>query len=344
MIIGAVTIIVAVLLALAQRDLKKLLAYDAISQAGYMVLGIGTGTAIGIIGGLFHLINTAIFKSCLFFGAGSIEKQTKTTDFDELGGLAKYMPLTFFCMLVAGLSVSGVPPFNGFTSKWLIYQSCIEAKQPIMLIVAMIGSALTLALFIKVIYSVFFGTKPTALPEIKEVSPSMTIPQIVLALLCIFFGVFAVFPVGTFLTPIVNEAAPLSIISSLRWENTLSLWNPSVATILLLIGLVVGVIIYFIGKSFKPRRVATYYGGNKIDDEDVRVPGTGFYETIEKLPILRTMYHDNESGVWDPDYFFSSIIDGVVIRGLKFMHSGNLSTYLSWAIIGLVAIIGALIW
>jgi NADH:ubiquinone oxidoreductase subunit 5 (subunit L)/multisubunit Na+/H+ antiporter MnhA subunit len=247
-------------------------------------------------------------------------------------------------MLVAGLSVSGVPPFNGFTSKWLIYQSCIEAKQPIMLIVAMIGSALTLALFIKVIYSVFFGTKPTALPEIKEVSPSMTIPQIVLALLCIFFGVFAVFPVGTFLTPIVNEAAPLSIISSLKWENTLSLWNPSVATILLLIGLVVGVIIYFIGKSFKPRRVATYYGGNKIDDEDVRVPGTGFYETIEKLPILRTMYHDNESGVWDPDYFFSSIIDGVVIRGLKFMHSGNLSTYLSWAIIGLVAIIGALIW
>lgn len=343
MIIGAVTILAAVMMALVQHDLKRLLAYHAVSQVGYMILGIGTGTIVGIMGGLFHMINNALYKSALFFGAGNVEKQTGTTELEKLGGLSKYMPMTFFAMLLSALAISGVPPLNGFASKWMIYQSCLEAGRPIMLIVAMIGSALTLASFIKVIYSVFFGKKAAGLPEkVKEAPISMWFPPVILALLCIVFGVFAVWPVNTFLAPIVGLDSVGTSLGAMGLA-TGTLWSPTFTTLLLIIGLVLGLIIYLLGKGFKPRSVPTYYGGEQLSEEDIRQPGTGFYETIQKLPVLKAIYKDSEKGVWAPDYFFSAIIDSIFVRGLKFMHTGVLSTYLSWSVIGLVVIIFVLI-
>ncbi|RKZ31337.1 hypothetical protein DRQ36_02345 [bacterium] len=341
MIVGAVTILVAVMLALVQHNLKKLLAFHAVSQVGYMVLGIGTGTAIGIIGGLFHMINNALYKAVLFYGAGSVETQAKTTDLEKLGGLAKFMPLTFVSMVIAALAISGVPPLNGFASKWMIYQSCLEAGRPIMLIAAMLGSALTLASFIKVIYSVFLGQKPAGLPAVREASPAITLPQLALAILCIGFGVFAAWPVRTFLMPAIGKEFAASVVGSLGWGGTL--WSPSLATILIIIGLAVGIIFYLLGRAFKPRRVSAYYGGEVLPKEDTRIPGTGFYGTIENLPLLKTAYADSEKGVWDPDYFVASIFNGIFVKGLKYMHTGVLSTYLSWSIIGLVVIIFVLI-
>lgn len=111
-LIGSVTIVLAVIIALTQHDLKRLLGYHAVSQVGYMVLGIGTGNPIGIAGGLFHMLNNAIYKSCLFLSGGSVEEKTGTTDLSKLGGLGKFMPVTFACFLVASLSISGVPPLT----------------------------------------------------------------------------------------------------------------------------------------------------------------------------------------------------------------------------------------
>ena len=116
LVIGSFTIIAAVLGALVQHNLKKLLSFHAVSQVGYMVLGIGTGLPIGIAGGLFHMLNNAIYKCCLFLAGGAVEKKTGTTELSQLGGLARFMPLTFTAALVASLSISGVPPFNGFRS------------------------------------------------------------------------------------------------------------------------------------------------------------------------------------------------------------------------------------
>ena len=86
-----------------------------------MILGIGTLVPVGIVGGLFHMINHAMYKSCLFLTGGSVEKQAGTTDLAKLGGLGRKMPITFACFLVAAASISGVPPFNGFFSKELVY-------------------------------------------------------------------------------------------------------------------------------------------------------------------------------------------------------------------------------
>ena len=127
MTIGAVTILLAVMMALIQKDYKRLLSYHAISQVGYMILGIGTALPVGIVGGLFHMINNAMFKSGLFLTGGAVEKQTGTTDLHNLGGLGRKMPVTFACFLMLALSISGVPPFNGFFSKELIFDGALKA-------------------------------------------------------------------------------------------------------------------------------------------------------------------------------------------------------------------------
>ena len=126
LIIGAITIIGGVMMALVQHDMRRLLSYHAVSQAGYMVLGIGTGNPIGIAGGIFHMLNNAIYKYGLFLSAGAVEHRAKTTALDKLGGLARVMPITFVTCVIAALSISGIPPFNGFVSKWMVYQGVIE--------------------------------------------------------------------------------------------------------------------------------------------------------------------------------------------------------------------------
>ncbi|MCK4807494.1 MAG: hypothetical protein KAT09_07595, partial [Candidatus Aegiribacteria sp.] len=125
MALGSLTIMAAVMMALVQHDLKRLLGYHAVSQVGYMVLGIGTGNPVGIAGALFHMFNNTIYKSSLFLAGGEVERRTGTSDLSKLGGLVKAMPLVFVAFLIASLSISGVPPFNGFASKWMLYQGII---------------------------------------------------------------------------------------------------------------------------------------------------------------------------------------------------------------------------
>ncbi|GAI75218.1 unnamed protein product, partial [marine sediment metagenome] len=164
-LVGSFTIIAAVMMALVQHDLKKLLSYHAVSQVGYMVLGIGTGIPLAMAGGIFHMLNNAIYKTSLFLGAGSVEHRAKTTQLNKLGGLARVMPITFVTFFIAALSISGVPPFNGFFSKWMIYQGVAELGKLggggnlwiVWLLAAMFGSALTLASFIKLIHAIFLG-------------------------------------------------------------------------------------------------------------------------------------------------------------------------------------------
>jgi formate hydrogenlyase subunit 3/multisubunit Na+/H+ antiporter MnhD subunit len=331
MILGSATIIFAVMMALIQHDLKKLLSFHAVSQVGYMVLGIGTGVPIGIMGGLFHMINNAIYKTGLFLGAGAVEKRTGTTDLEKLGGLASAMPVTFLATVVFALSISGVPPLNGFFSKWLIYQSLVSIQRPIFLIAALFGSALTLASFIKVLYSVFWGERPRKLKNIREVGFLMLWPMVALALLCLLFGFVAQLPLRAFIGPVVGfefQPAPAQI------SMTNALWSPTLATMLIVAGLLLGLIIYLLGRIGTRRRAPAFIGGEKLDTEETRVVGTGFYETIRNLGIFRGIYGDADRGIFDV-YFLGGRIGSLLVESLRRLHDGVLSSYLSWSIIGL---------
>jgi len=330
LIIGGVTIIFSVMMALVQHDLKKLLSFHAVSQVGYMVLGIGTGTMAGVVGGLFHMVNNTIYKSCLFYGAGTVENRVGTTSLEKLSGLARALPVTFISMAIASLAISGIPPLNGFFSKWLIYQSLVDINQPIFLIAAMFGSALTLASFVKVIHSVFFGKPSFDVKSVKKEGFSMSLPMVVLALLCIVFGVFAYLPINYLLLPAIVKDFPQGTVPS----ASNALWNPTVATLLLVIGLVIGVLLLFLGKLKARREVDVFVGASEFSDRLQPVHGTDFYTTITSLGGLRGVFKDGEKGTFDI-YNLGGRIGNVIVQGLRATHTGVISTYLSWSIIGL---------
>jgi formate hydrogenlyase subunit 3/multisubunit Na+/H+ antiporter MnhD subunit len=344
MIVGAVTLIVGVLMALVQHDMKKLLGYHAVSQVGYMVIGIGTLNPIGIAGGLFHMLNNAIYKGCLFLTAGSVEKREGTTDLDKLGGLGKYMPVTFAACVLASLAISGVPPFNGFVSKWMVYQGIIEmGKQGghlwvVWLMVAMFGSALTLASFVKVLHSVFLGVRQQATGP-KEVGPVMWLPAIGLGLLCLVFGVFAfALPLRAFVIPAVSALPGMRVPGTASW---LGWWSPGLASILIVVGIVIGLVIYLAGR-IRPLRVDKAYVGGEILPGEARVTGTGFYNTVTDMALFRWFYRWAEKRDLDI-YEYGRDVANILGRAAKVVQSGVLSGYLTWWLVGTVVILAILL-
>jgi len=338
MLVGALTIIVGVLMALIQHNLKKLLSYHAVSQVGYMVLGIATGNPIGILGGLFHMLNNAIYKGGLFLCAGAIEKETGTTELEKLGGLYRKMPFLMVSNLILALAISGVPPLNGFASKWMVYQGVLIAGQPVFLVLAIFGSALTLASFLKVIYSVYFGGASNIYDRVRKPSLFMTTPIAVLAILCLFFGILAAFIVNLYFVPMEFKVfaglTSSGAYSELSFASTL--WDPSLATLAMIFGLIIGVIFYFIGKVFNYREQPVFTGGEKFELEERRFPGTGLYTTILELPFIGTYLKDSDKGSYDLYNIIKITGWKTIVEKLKRLHDGILSTYLSWCIVGLM--------
>lgn len=189
MFMGTLSMVVGVLLAIGQQDLKRLLAYSSISQVGYVVLGIGLGTPLGILGGLFHLFNHSVFKALLFLNSGALEYATGNRDLQLMGGVAKKMPVTGATNFVAALSIAGIPPFSGFWSKLLIIMAAVQAGHSGYALWAVIVSVLTLALFARVLKYTFFGELPQCWQEVEEVPAFMRISMISLALICLLGGI-----------------------------------------------------------------------------------------------------------------------------------------------------------
>ncbi len=232
--LGVVSGILGVVWALAQHDVKRLLAFHSVENIGIILFGVGVGAlgltyglpivaVLGFAGAILHTLNHALFKSLLFLGAGSVIHATGTRDLDRLGGLAPRMPLTAIAFLVGSAAIVGLPPLNGFVSEWLIYRSLLTsgvAASEIRIAVlaggalALIG-ALALACFAKVVGVIFLGRARDAAVAVAHESPrGMTSPFVALALACIAIGaapalvVPSAFRVGTLLTG--GSAAPFA--------------------------------------------------------------------------------------------------------------------------------------
>jgi len=359
--LGVLTILIGVVFALVQHDVKRLLAFHSISQVGYMILGIGIGTTLGVTGALFHLINHAAFKGLLFLSVGAIIYRTHTRNLEKLGGLAKEMPITFIVCLIAALSISGVPPFNGFASKWMIYQALIEAGSPIytiFLFAAMFGSALTLASFVKVLQSTFLGQRPKEIPNIREVGWPMTSSMVILALVCVVFGVLAQFPLRYIIGPITG----MEFMGIGKAIEVTGIWSPTLATGLIILGIALGLIVYLLGNIKKARSSEAYIGGEIMNEQTMRLPGTQFYDSVKSTKPLAYIYGREEDldlyiqGVrgirglsnlafnyieQSIDRFYADVgrLGGLFIKGLRNLHSGLLPTYIFWLLAGLVILL-----
>ena len=186
--LGALSMVIGALLALGQTDFKRMLAYSSISQIGYIVIGLGLGTPLGIMGALFHLFNHATFKSLLFLDAGSTEYATGTRDLNKLGGINNRLPVTGLTTTIGTFSIAGVPPFNGFWSKLLIIVALVQAGHLGLAVLAVATSILTLWYFLLIQRRAFFGKLAAGLEKIKEVPFYMAFATCGLAALCLLVG------------------------------------------------------------------------------------------------------------------------------------------------------------
>ena len=202
MVLGTLSMVLGVFLAIGQWDFKRLLAYHSISQIGYVILGIGLGTPLGMIGGLFHLFNHSVFKSLLFLNSGAVEYATGTRDLQKMGGLMTKMPITGTTSLVASMSIAGIPPFNGFWSKLIIIIACVQANRLGYAFWAVLASILTLASFMKVMKYAFFGKLREKWNKVEEVPVFMKLAMVVLAIICVIGGVLLIYNINeVFLKP-----------------------------------------------------------------------------------------------------------------------------------------------
>ena len=189
-ILGVITIIYGGLMALAQTDIKRLLAYSSISQMGYIFFGLGVYSTIGATGALFHVVNHAICKSLLFMCAGVIIHQTGISNVTRLGGLADKMPITCAAAFVGALSLAGTPPLNGFWSEWMIFSGGVFSGKTLITTIAIVSTTITAGYYLWFLWRVFFGTTPKSLENTMKPSWLMRTPIIVLAAVAVVIGIW----------------------------------------------------------------------------------------------------------------------------------------------------------
>ncbi len=207
LVLGTVSMVGAAFLALGQKDIKRMLAYSSISQVGYIVVGLGTATPLGIAGALFHLVNHALAKGLLFLNSGAIQRATGTRNLEEMGGLAKRMPITAATNIVGSLSIAGVPPLNGFWSKLLIIIALVQAGHPVFALIAVLASVLTLWYYLLLQRRAFFGQLNARWAAVKEAPFWMSAALVILAVICVGLGIFFSAAIAGWIQPAADVLA-----------------------------------------------------------------------------------------------------------------------------------------
>jgi len=307
MSIGIASMLIGVLLALAQTDVKRLLAYHSISQMGYILLGIGLGTELGLAGGLYHLVNHAIFKGLLFLCMGTVIYSTGMRKLDDLGGLWKRMPITTSTCIIAALAISGIPPFNGFASKTVLAEA-VANYNFILKFVMMVTAALTFASFLKLIGYTFFGEPQKQLITVKEVPLPMLLPMIVLAILCVLLGINAQFVLNRFIVfAITGLIQPRLILKIEFWTQGTILDT-----------------LFIITSGFVAYIVASKLG--LIGREKKEFKMGSFMAKLNKHLTVDRIYCS-----------IAKLIDKLC-KKLDSVHPRDLNVHLSWVILSLIAL------
>jgi multicomponent Na+:H+ antiporter subunit D len=181
-----------------------MLAYSSISQVGYIVLGLGCGTELGVAGAILHLFNHSIFKSLLFVNSAAVEEQLGTTNMDRMGDLGSKMPVTNITSLIAFLSTAGVPPLSGFWSKLIIVLALWQSGNHGYALIAVLASVLTLAYLLVMQRRIFFGIPAQEWSGVREAGWGITLPAVVLAAITIGVGVAFPLVFNSFLLPVAS--------------------------------------------------------------------------------------------------------------------------------------------
>ena len=375
---GTASLLVGNLVALRQTDSKRLMAFSTIGQIGYICLAIGAGlyclpqhpalAALAFMGALFHALNHACFKACLFFAAGAVLFRTGERTMDRLGGLGASMPVTAGASTIASLSIGGVPPFNGFASKWLIIATCVLVgfDAPLFLVLGIAGlfaSLATLASYLTVLGAVFLG-RPDPTRRVREAPWTMTAPQVLLAALCVVLGVVPQAPLhlahaaiasvlGVALPPLGTLTGHGGAIGLAAGGVPLAVWAPLAILGALAAASLVAYGIQRAGGA-PERQVDVWTGGEVQPIHTVRYPGSslflpfkhafhGVYPTFTARapafprPLRRAF--DLDRWLYDP---VARSVDWAA-RAAGRTHAGVPQLYLLWMLLGAAVVVAILL-
>ena len=316
-LLGTITLFTGTMQALKQEQTKRLLAFHSIGQIGYILLGIGvclallpargevaTLAAIGFFGAMFHVLNHGLFKALLFLNAGSMLYATGTQNLNKMGGMMKFMPVTAVTAIVASFSISGVPLFNGFVSKWTIYVAAVQGSRSakylaLCAVVAILTSALTLASFIK-FFGVSFLSRTSTLVAAQAVSKGrlevnwmMQAPQVLLALLCILLGILPAIAFNLMQHALaasrqgfgaaLADAGPMTggLLTGIRSTASTALFVPLALAVVLGLAFAVAFAISKLGDA-KRRAAAPWLCGYATEADCHRYTAHNFYGEIKR--------------------------------------------------------------
>ncbi len=328
LVLGILSILIGCLYAVPQNDCKVLLAYSTIGHIGYIWLALGSGLMIYayskqfslyasllISAGLFHLMNHAFFKSLLFMVTGNVLLKTGTRDMDILGGLGKAMPFTSFIAIIGILSLIGLPVFNGFASKWMIYVAGMSspAMNHLTILIylgvalAMFGGTLTAIYSIK-FYSEIFAGQPRIKVVEGDVSPLITVPEAILAIACIILGMFPGVALSIIFKPVsalIPEVSVYALAGSVKFHfsllvipSTMPLTSVCFTLLAVFISIAFG-ISYVLVHPLKTRVESQWLGGYKHSIHETKFPASSLYAGFEKLisplyearfPVIKIRY------------------------------------------------------
>lgn len=374
LIIGSISALMGVLYALMQHDLKRLLAYHSVENIGIIFIGLGLsmvflGTGhtllgvLGLIAALYHTLNHALFKSLLFLGAGAISHTAHERDLEHMGGLQKRMPWTGLFFLIGCISISALPPFNGFVSEWLIFQTALQAWTlengvlrlliPISAAMLALTGALAAACFVKVYGVAFLGlARSRHIRRAREVGFGMRFAQGMLAALCLLFGVIPTVLIdimNSIPTQLLGQGLTQATTHGWLWLTPISAETASYGAPLVLISIVLAWLLASVllrrGKVRKVRRCETWDCGFSPPNARMQYTATAFAMPIRR--VFGLLFHidervDREEGIryrlrvsdraWGLFYAPIAKMVQATARQVTRIQSGNVRIYLGWSL------------
>ena len=381
LIISLVSGLYGVMLAIIQHNLKKLLAYHSIENIGIIGIGIGIGcigmgtgnqvlSTLGFAGALLHTLNHSLFKSLLFYTAGNIYQATHTMDIEKLGGLIKKMPQTSALFLIAAIAISGIPPFNGFVSEFIIYTGLYNWLSDATLLqllaaifstagLAMIGG-LAMLCFTKAFGVVFLGTARCELPKTcKEVPFAQLIPLYLLAAMIIAIGLFPMAFINLLSHPVSLFTASIPVALNPAQINAFNAIQPLSWASWILILLVISILLIrkFVLSHHKVSTGITWGCGYVAPTSKIQYTAGSFVRTYSKLfaPFLSIGKHEDAiHGVFPSEGKYHThpydeieklLIDGPLKLNKSFMgrflflHNGKLQFYILYGVLFILAVL-----
>jgi len=391
--VGAFSALLGVLYALMEHDLKRLLAYHSVENIGIIFIGLGAGwmfqsyglvtlAALGFVGGLYHTINHACFKSLLFLGAGGVLHATGSRNMEELGGLIKRMPRTALLFLVGAAAISALPPLNGFVSEWLVFQALlggaaiprseVAVLMPVAVALLALTSGLAAACFVKAFGITFLGMPRSGEAEhAREVPLAMQCGMAVLALACVALGLGAFVMVPALGTVLAGQrgmppvAVAFTLALPLEVPGAVGRMSPT----LLLLGLVLLLValpqaLRLFGAARALRVSDTWGCGRVAQTPRMQYTATSFAEPLRR--VFAALYRPSEDLSIDfhPDsryfvqsieyrtrilpwferYLYEPVVGWVKVWAARAraVQSGSLHAYLSYLVAALVALLASL--